>query len=203
MMVAGHRIRSQASTLLLIVTGCWIVACGVPADSQTRAVIPAAPATLPSDPPLPPAGDSGAVLAALVTRMSTIDRDTQAMHRAERTIDLGAGAMGVLVAWRSGTVWRRLQLQGSDSTFRRLEQYWLNGSGLIAARQELARPNEQAKVDSIWFRDGKLYRWVDAERRHLNGEARSTQYEVEMLRKRLDDLLEVLAADSAQHVPLL
>lgn len=165
-------------------------------------MIPAAPATLPPDPPLPPAGDSGAVLAALVTRMSTIDRDTLSMHRAERTIDLGAGAMGVLVAWRSGAVWRRLELQGSDSTFRRLEQYWLSGSGLIAARQELARPNEEAKVDSIWFRDGKLYRWVDAERRHLNSEARSTQYEVAMLRKRLDDLLEVLAADSAQHLPL-
>jgi hypothetical protein len=49
-------------------------------------------------------------------------------------------------------------------------------------------------VDQVWFRDRELYRWTDADGRHLEAEARSTQFQVRMMRARFDSLLARLSA---------
>jgi hypothetical protein len=148
-----------------------------------------------------PSADSAAMLDSLTGMAHRIDRDTLRLERKQTAIALGAGTSGTLTAWRVGRIWRRLHLDSDASAFRTSDTYWFDNGVLFGAQLELTRSRRKAAVDSVWFRNRELYRWTDAEGRHLEGAARSTQYEVQMLRARLDSLLRTLDRDDIVRRP--
>ena len=124
--------------------------------------------------------------------MAAVDRDTTRMDVVTRSIDLGAGARGMMTAWRAGRAWQRVRLESRGEGFVTTDTYWLHDGLCVAARLESVRPDERPKVERIWFRDSTLYRWTDAAGRRMERDARSTQSEVGMLRTRLDRALQQL-----------
>jgi hypothetical protein len=144
--------------------------------------------------PAPPAADTAAVITWFQRRVSAIRRDTMHMERVEQPISLGAGSAGLLTAWRAGPVWRRVRVEGEGTGFRSVDDYWLSDGVLLGARLEVTRPGRKPEVDEVWFRDRQFYRWTDADGRHLGAEARSTQFQVRMMRARFDSLLARLSA---------
>lgn len=143
-------------------------------------------------PDAPPSTDSVATIAAFERRVAAIERDTARMDRTQTPLTLGAGTTGRLTAWRVGPVWRRLRVEAEGPGFRSLDNYWFSDGIFLGARLELVRPKRKPAVDVVWFRGPSLYRWTDADGRHLTPEARSTQFEVQMMRARLDSLLHLL-----------
>jgi hypothetical protein len=167
-----------------------------PGDAPPRAATPAATVeTPPAADPLPT--DTAATIAAYEARVARIEQDTVAMTQTQKPIALGAGSSGLLSAWRAGPVWRRLRVEAEGAGFRTRDDYWFGDGVLLGARLEVSRPGRRPAVDRVWFRNQALYRWTDAAGRHLNPEARSTQFEVRMMRARLDTLLQRLNADDA------
>jgi hypothetical protein len=145
--------------------------------------------------------DSAATIADFETRAARIDAESARLSRSERPVAIGAGAAGVLTAWRDGTVWKRVRVEASGTGFRSVDNYWLDDGVFLGARLEVVRPGRRPAVDRVWFRGDRLYRWTNAAGRHLEPDARSTQYEVLMLRARLDSLLHALAADDMVRRP--
>ena len=90
-------------------------------------------------------------------------------------------------------------MKGNGTAFRTSDTYWFSNGALLGAELTLVRSGRRPAVDRVWFRDRTLYRWTDAEGRHLESAARSTQYEVQMMRARLDSLLRVLDRDEIQR----
>lgn len=123
------------------------------------------------------------------------------MNRTEKPVSFGASTSGHVTAWRAGPVWRRLRVEADGPGFRSTDDYWLSNGVFLGARLELVRPDRATAVDQLWFRDGALYRWTDPSGRHLNPEARSTQYEVQRMRARFDSLLSIVSADDAIRTP--
>jgi hypothetical protein len=149
----------------------------------------------------PSAKDSVATLALLEQQVQAIERDTIRMDRRQVSTTLGAGTRGVVTGWRVGPVWRRIAVRGRGENFGTDDTYWLASGQLLGARLSVTRPKGKPVVDSVWFRERRLYRWIDPERRHLNVTSRSTQYQVTMLRNTLDSLIMALAAgDRAPRV---
>ena len=148
-----------------------------------------------------PAADSAAILDSLATISQSIDRDTLRLKRQQTAVALGAGTSGILTGWRIGRIWRRLHLDSDANAFRTSDTYWFDNGVLLGAQLELTRNTRKTAVDRIWFRNRALYRWTDAEGRHLEPAARSTQYEVQMLRTRLDTLLHTLDHDETVRRP--
>lgn len=165
---------------------------------------PAAAATAvgTAQPEVPSPRDSAATLAWFEQRVAAIERDTIAMDKTQKPMSLGAGAAGLVTAWRAGPVWRRLRVEGNGAGFRSVDDYWLSNGVFLGARLEIIRPGRRAAVDQLWFRDRALYRWTDPSGRHLNPDARSTQYEVRTMRARLDSLIRLVSADDAIRKPL-
>ncbi len=150
---------------------------------------------------IPSPRDSAATLAWFGQRVAAIERDTAAVNRTEKPVSLGAGTSGLVTAWRTGPVWRRLRVEADGPGFRSTDDYWLSNGVLLGARLELMRPDRPTAVDQLWFRDGALYRWTDPSGRRLNPDARSTQYEVQRMRARFDSLLRIVSADDAIRRP--
>ena len=148
-----------------------------------------------------PAADSAAILDSLTTISQSIDRDTLRFERKQTAVALGAGTSGSLTGWRIGRIWRRLHLDSDASAFRTNDTYWFDNGVLFGAQLALTRSTRKTAVDRIWFRNRMLYRWTDAEGRHLEPAARSTQYEVQMLRARLDTLLRALDREEIVRRP--
>lgn len=141
--------------------------------------------------------DSAATIAAFEQRAAAIDQDTIRMRRTQTPVNFGAGSAGTLTAWRAGPVWRRLRVEMVGVGFHSTDDYWLSDGAFLGARLEMVRPNRKPAVDVVWFRGPALYRWTDAAGRRLAPDARSTQFEVRMMRARLDSLLRLLDADDA------
>lgn len=167
-------------------------ACGRGAPQSQRDTTGALTAPAPPSP-----ADTEATLAWFARRVAAIERDTGTMQAVVKPLTPGAGSTGRLTAWRAGPVWRRIRVESEGAEFRTVDHYWLADGTFLGARLELLRPGKRPAVDEVWFRGAALYRWTDAEGRHLNAEARSTQYEVQMMRARLDSMLVVLTADDA------
>lgn len=141
--------------------------------------------------------DTAATIASFIARVAAIEADTGQMDRAELPIAPGAGSAGLLTAWRTGPVWRRLRVEADGAGFHSIDNYWLSNGVFLGARLEVVRPGRPAAVDTIWFRDRTLYRWTDPDGRRLNPDARSTQFQVQMMHARLDSLLQRLRAADA------
>lgn len=195
-------IARRAPLGALLLAALAMVACSeAPKADPALTRNAAAPRVVPPMPPLPPARDTASTIAELTRRAAAIDADTATMDSRSRTVDIGAGALGELTAWRRDGVWRRLRLVSGDSTFRNVDTYWRVDGQLIGARLESTRPGQKPKVDIVFFRDGAMYYWLAADGRKLNGEARSTVSEAEMLQQRYDDLVQVLTDDDAKLKP--
>ena len=93
-----------------------------------------------------------------------------------------------------------MRVEGQGAGFRTVDEYWLDNGVLLGARLEVQRSNRRPVADRIWFRNHALYRWTDGRGRVLNTESRSTQFEVRMMRARLDTLLQRLN-DDTQRLP--
>ena len=178
--------------VVAIAAGCSRTEKGSPAAASTAHAVVAAP-------PLAPAADSAARIDSLAKIAGAIDRDTLRLQRKRKPITLGAGTNGVLTAWRDGNIWQRLHVDGNGAAFRTRDTYWFSNGVLLGAELSLARFGGKPAVDRVWFRNRALYRWTDAEGRHLEPAARSTQYEVQMMRARLDSLLRVLDRDDIRR----
>ena len=140
----------------------------------------------------PPPTDSVATIAAFEQRVTQIDRDTLRFDRVELPMSLGAGTSGRVTAWRAGNVWQKLRVDSEGAGFHSVDTYWYSDGALLGARLETTRAGKRTTMDQVWFRDRALYRWRDPVGRHLEPAARSTQYEVQMLRARLDTVMRVL-----------
>ncbi len=150
----------------------------------------------------PPAtGDSAAMLAWFARQAAVIDADTLRVTRSEHTLALGASTAASLTAWRDGAIWTRLRVETRGPGFQSYDDYWLRYGVLLGAQLTVLRPGRRAAVDRIWFRDMALYRWTDASGDHLNPAARSTQYEVQMMRTRFDSLVHILSSDDLARPP--
>ncbi len=149
--------------------------------------------------PLPT--DTLATIQAFEARVAQIERDTTLMDQLQKPISLGAGTDALLTAWRAGPVWKRLRVEASGSGFHSVDDYWLSDGVFLGARLAMIRDGRKPSIEQVWFRNQRLYRWTDAAGRHPNPDARSTQYEVQMLRARLDTLLHRLDADDAVRRP--
>ena len=188
---------SAGISLLLVLSGCTGAA-----ESHRAAQVPQVP-QLPQVPELPavvtrpplalvlrtPANDTGATLAAITAFTQRVDRDTARMLVAKREAELGAGAMAHVTSWRAGGALQRLRVESDGAGFRTSDLYWFSDTTLVAATLESVRPTGRPERERLWFRNGRLYRWIDAEGRVRNPEVRSTQYEVEMFRSRLQQML--------------
>ncbi len=148
-------------------------------DAPPPPPVPAVALTLPANP------RDGATLDSLRRFTSRVDADTTRMASFRRQLELGAGSIATLTAWRSDSAWQRMLVDAEGAGFRTSDTYWLHGGDLVAARLEMVRPDRPAAVEQVWFRGGELYRWTDAQQRPLSPEAQSTITEVEMLRARL------------------
>ena len=135
------------------------------------------------------------MLAWFERQAAAIDADTLRFARSEHPLALGAGAAGSLTAWRDGMIWTRLRVETRGTGFQSNDNYWLRHGVLLGAQLTVQRQGKRAAVDRVWFRDRALYRWTDASGHRLNPEARSTQYELQMLHTRYDSLLHRLATD--------
>jgi hypothetical protein len=165
-------------------SGCTAApaADSVPA-SQTVASTPAEPST----------ADSVASIARFVQLVRAIDRDTAGMQRVVKPLRVGAGAGGTVTGWRFGPVWQRVRAETVGDRFRTRDEYWFSNGVLLGARLTITRSGRRDESDQVWFVDNELYRWTDAEGRHLNRESRSTQYQVLTLRAALDSLMRTLS----------
>ena len=141
------------------------------------------------------------MLAWFEQQAAVIDADTLRFTRSEHPLVLGAGTTSTLTAWRDGAIWARLRVETRGPGFESNDNYWLRYGVLLGARLTVLRPGRRPAVDRIWFRDMVLYRWTNASGDHLNPIARSTQYELQMLRTRYDSLLHILAADDLTRRP--
>ncbi len=139
-------------------------------------------------------GDTAATLAQLGQFIAAVDRDTARMQRVTQPVDLGAGAVGTVTAWRAAGAWQRVHLDVTGDGFHTSDIYWLHDGACVGARLESLRTGAASKVEQVWFRDSTLYRWTDAAGRRLHRDARSTRFEVSMLRTRLRRVLQQLGA---------
>jgi hypothetical protein len=121
------------------------------------------------------------------------------MTRVETAVPLGAGATGTLVGWRLGPVWRRLTLTSVGDGFSATDIYWLQHGVFLGASLTLQRPGKPPATDEVWFRNGAVYVWIDAQKRRLNTDSRSTQYEAEQMNARRDSLIARLTALDAMR----
>ena len=151
--------------------------------------------------PRTPAADSAAILDSFAKLAHAIDLDTARFERTQKPVTLGAGTRGDATAWRAGRIWQRLHVNANGDSFRTADTYWFSNGALLGAQLELMRAGLKPAVDRVWFRDRMLYRWTDAAGRRLEPAARSTQYEVLMMRARLDSLLRVLEHDDIVRHP--
>lgn len=182
---ALHRARWPAICWAVYLTGC----AATSDDPPTRAEADAPPpVTLRLDTP----HDTAATLAQLEQFVAAVDGDTVRMQRVSQPLDIGAGALGTLTAWRAGGSWQRLRVDAEGADFRTADTYWLHDGTCVGARLESVRADERPTVERLWFRDSTLYRWTDAAGRRLERDARSTQSEVGMLRARLDRAMQQL-----------
>lgn len=163
------------------------------AERETAAAVAAVPRT--------PAADSLAILDSVASITRAIDYDSLRFDRKQTPIATGAGTSGVLHAWRVGRIWQRLQVEADGDAFHTRDTYWFSNGALLGVQLELTRPGKKPALDRVWFRNGALYRWTDADGRHLNPDARSTQYEVRMMRARLDSVLRGLDRDELVRNP--
>ncbi len=147
------------------------------------------------------ARDSIATLSALASFTAHVDADTARMAATQRQLEMGAGATGTLTAWRAGTSWQRLHVQGEGTGFRTSDTYWLTNGALVGARLELTRPDRPGRVDQVWFRGAELYRWIDADGRALSSGARSTKSEVSTLRDRVSRIVQLLPSPDSVPGP--
>lgn len=184
---------TQRRRMLRLLTAMMLSGCAkaesAPMAETTLVPMPAADT--------PPSTDSAATIAAFERRVAAIERDTARMNKVQASVALGASTTGLLTGWRVGPVWRRLRVAADGPGFRSLDNYWLSDGIFLGARLEVARPKGKPDVDVIWFRGPSLYRWTDADGRHLTPDARSTQFQVQMMRARLDSLLHLLDATQA------
>lgn len=154
-----------------------------------------------TDPVVVSPRDTGATLAGMARSVATIERDTAVMEVTQRPVALGAGTHGLLTGWRTGPVWRRLRVESEGPQFTAVDDYWYSNGAFLGATLTLRRVRRAAAIDSVWFRNGSLYRWTDAAGRTLNPDARSTTYQVQMMQARLDTLLKLLSANDAVRRP--
>lgn len=192
--VSGAALRRAAAGMTFAVA---FVACrGAESSPETRG---AGDAQTVRVAPRSASADSAAILDSLARITRTIDNDSLRFERRQHPVALGAGTTGLLTAWRAGRIVERLQVEASGDAFRTRDTYWFSNGALLGAQLELARDGRRPSVDRVWFRNRALYRWTDAEGRWLLPAARSTQYEVQMLRARLDTLLQTLARNELQR----
>jgi hypothetical protein len=187
--------RACAAWPALLIAGAGCTGRNEQRDSGGTTPAVHQPASRATAPMQPAPGDTAAMLAAFRQLAQRIDRDTVRYESIQKPIALGAGTTGLLSAWRLGRVWQRVAVQGSGAGFRSVDTYWFSNGALLGARLEMTRGDRKPVVDEVWFRDRALYRWTDREGRHLEPDARSTQYEVRMLRERLDVLMRTLEID--------
>lgn len=192
-LIAAQRFFRRTRTAGILVVGGIIAGC-----SGAEKAVPAAGRVAPPAvvaPPRTPTADSAAVIDSFANIVAAIDRDTLRFRRKRKPIALGAGTSGILTAWRAGNIWQRLHVDGNGAAFRTRDTYWFSNGVLLGAELSLARLGRKPAVDRVWFRNRALFRWTDGEGRRLEPAARSTQYEVQMMRSRLDSLLRVLDRD--------
>lgn len=140
------------------------------------------------------ARDSNATLDSLTAFTARVDADTTQMIRIQRQLELGAGSTALLTAWRADTVWQRLRVDATGTGFQSSDTYWLHHGALVGAELTMIRPGQPPAIERVWFRGATLYRWVDSRARKLAVDARSTKTEVEMLRARIDRVVQQLPA---------
>ncbi len=175
-----------------------ITACAASVDDapQPPAEITPVTLTLPAS-----TRDSTATLSALASFTNHVDADTARMVITQRQLEMGAGATGTLTAWRAGTSWQRLHVDGEGTGFRTNDTYWLHDGALVGARLELTRPDRPSRVDQVWFRGAELYRWIDADGRALSSGALSTKSEVSTLRDRVSRIVQLLPSQDSVPGP--
>lgn len=137
-----------------------------------------------------PARDRRRTIAALKELTREIDADTARLVATRHTTDLGAGARGLVTIWRSDSTLTRVHVAGTGKGFTSSDAYWMRDTVLIAAHLVTTRRRERPRVDHVWFRNGELYEWIAADGEHLEPAARSTVYQLRMLRSRLSRVLE-------------
>jgi hypothetical protein len=199
---AAHGIVMAASRAVapaLALLGLTLCACGTGDRATARRESAEATHAADASATEPPTTDTAATLVWFAQRAAAIERDTARLQQTQRTISLGAGAIGLLRSWRVGPVWRRLRVEGQGEGFRTTDDYWFDHGVLLGARLELHRGDARPAVDEIWFRTNALYRWTDAAGRSLNPDARSTQFAVQMLLARLDTLVTYLNDSSPRR----
>ncbi len=179
------------TTVRLMIAGAISVVAACTAPPVADAV--PASKTVASKPAEPPTTDSVASIARFVQLVTAIDRDTAGMQRVVKPLRVGAGAGGTVTGWRFGPVWQRVRAETVGDRFRTRDEYWFSNGVLLGARLTVTRSGRRDESDHVWFVDNKLYRWTDAEGRHLNREARSTQYQLLTLRTALDSLMRTLS----------
>ena len=140
------------------------------------------------------ARDSNATLDSLDAFTARVDADTTQMIRIQRQLELGAGSTALVTAWRADTVWQRLRVDATGTDFRSSDTYWLHHGAVVGAELTMIRPDQQPAIERVWFRGATLYRWVDSRARRLAVDAQSTKTEVEMLRARIDRVVQQLPA---------
>lgn len=137
------------------------------------------------------------MLDSLASFVARVDADTTRMTRIQAQLEQTAGANGLLTAWRADSVWQRLHIDATGAGFQTSDTYWLHDGTLVAARLELVRPQQPPAVERVWFRGADIYRWVDAQGRHLGRDAQSTKTEVQMLRDRVARIVSALPSPHA------
>ena len=180
--------RQIAAHCLALLVGC------AASDDTSRTPLHITPATL----TLPAsARDSNATLDSLTAFTARVDADTTRMIRIQRQLELGAGSTALLTAWRAGTVWQRLRVDATGTGFWSSDTYWLHHGAVVGAKLTMVRPDQPPAIERVWFRKATLYRWVDSRARRLAVDAQSTKTGVEMLRARLDRVVQQLPASTA------
>ncbi len=171
---------------LMAVLAACLAGCTTQGDREAAAPIaPLLPARLQLDAP----DDTAATLAQLRQFVADVDRDTARMERVTQLLPVGAGATGTVTAWRAGRAWQRVKVETEGDGFRTSDLYWLHDGFCVGARLESQRGMEARKSERVWFRDTTLYRWTDAAGRRLHRDARSTHFEISMMRERLDRVM--------------
>jgi hypothetical protein len=193
--MACHAVFPRAAavlSLMLVLAGCR----GAESEQKKRA---SASAEAVRVAPRSAAADSAAILDSFARIVRAIDNDSLRFERRQQPVTLGAGTSGVLTSWRLGRIWQRLHVDGAGEAFHTRDTYWFSNGALLGAQLELSRTGRKPLLDHVWFRNNAVFRWTDAEGRWLLPAARSTQYEVQMLRARLDTLLQTLARTELQQ----
>lgn len=178
-----------------------LVACS-PGDAEPSPQPPVPKSSAPTfrDPAaataLIPSTDRGRTIAALAQLTREIDADTARLSATRHMTDLGGGATGAVTVWRADSIVTRVHVAGTGEGFTSADDYWMRGTVLIAAHLVTARAGRPPAEDRVWFRNGALYQWIDADGERLEPAARSTAFELEMLRSRLTRVLEPSRAGS-------